>query len=162
MTPAKHIAVWAWARSLIRDQRGASAVEFAIVATPFFFLLFWLVQLGVFFMTQVALNSGLISEAEIVRADLVAGTLPTAAAIKAGVANNAGGLISNNSTLLVEIRTLTDLSTASVPITDGYQDFGTTTSTLVLRGSAQVFTFAPGFGSLNTVVSAAMVRRQGK
>jgi hypothetical protein len=62
---------------------------------------------------------------------------------------------------MVEIRTLTDLDSGSVPIVDGVTDYGTTTSTLVLRASGQVISFAPGFGSINTVTSAAMVRRQG-
>ena len=112
-------------------------------------------------MTQVALDNGLIAEAEAIREDLVVGTLPSAATIKAGVVTAAGALVSNNSTLKVEIRTLADLSAGSVAIVDGTQDYGTTTSTLVLRASGQVITFAPGFGSINTVTSAALVRRQG-
>jgi hypothetical protein len=70
-------------------------------------------------------------------------------------------LLSNNSTLAVEVRTLADLDSASVAITDGFTDYGTTTSTLVLRASGQVISFAPGFGSINTVTSAVLVRRQG-
>ena len=86
------LADWFRARSFARDQRGASAVEFAIVATPFFFLLIWLLQLGIFFMTQVALDNGLIAETETIRENLVVGTLPSAATIKAGVVTAAGGL----------------------------------------------------------------------
>lgn len=149
------------ARPFARDQRGASAVEFAIVAAPFIFLIMWLLQLGIYAMTQVALDNGLIAEAEIVREDLVAGTLPSASVIKSGVVTAAGALISNNSTLAVEIRTLTDLDGGSVTITDGFTDYGTTTSVLVLRASGQVISFAPGFGSINKVTSAALVRRQG-
>ncbi|MFZ0846565.1 MAG: TadE/TadG family type IV pilus assembly protein [Pseudolabrys sp.] len=156
MKPAKRIA-----GSILRDQRGASAVEFAIVATPFFFLLMWMLQLGIYFMTQVALDNGLIAEAETIRENLVVGTKPSAATIKAGVVTNAGALISNNSTLMVEIRTLADLDSGAVPIVDGATDYGTTSSTLVLRASGQVISFAPGFGSINTVTSAVLVRRQG-
>jgi Flp pilus assembly protein TadG len=156
MKPAKRVA-----GSILRDQRGASAVEFAIVATPFFFLLMWMLQLGIYFMTQVALDNGLIAEAEAIREDLVVGTKPSAATIKAGVVTNAGALVSNNSTLMVEIRTLTDLDSGTVPIVDGATDYGTTSSTLVLRASGQVISFAPGFGSINTVTSAVLVRRQG-
>jgi Flp pilus assembly protein TadG len=145
----------------VRDQRGASAVEFAIVATPFFLLITWLLQLGIFFMTQVALNNGLIAAAETIREDLVVGTLPNAATIKSGVVSSAGALISNNSTLAVEIRTLSDLDAGPVAIVNGFTDYGTTTSVLVLRASGQVITFAPGFGSISTVTSAALVRRQG-
>ena len=161
MTSAHRRITWFRALSFARDQRGASAVEFAIVAGPFFFVLMWLVQLGVLFMTQTALDTGLISATEIIRAGLTTGNLPNAASIKSSVVTSAGGLITNDSTLSVEIRTLADLNSATVPITDGVTDYGTTTSTLVLRASARVFSFAPGFGTINTITSAALVRRQG-
>jgi Flp pilus assembly protein TadG len=161
ISPRTHKFLWRRALSLVRDKRGASAIEFAIVASPFFFLLMWILQLGIYFMTQVALDNGLIAEAEIVRAALVTGTLPSAATIKTGVVTAAGALVSNNSTLKVEIRTIADLSSGAVAIVDGATDYGTTTSTLVLRASGQVISFAPGFGSINTVTSAALVRRQG-
>jgi Flp pilus assembly protein TadG len=158
---ANRISRWVRRHPFVRDQRGASAVEFAIVAGPFFFLIMWLLQLGVYAMTQVALDNGLIAEAETVREDLVVGTLPSASTIKSGVVAAAGALVSNNATLAVEVRTLSDLNAASVPIVDGAADYGTTTSVLVLRASGQVISFAPGFGSINTVTSAALVRRQG-
>jgi len=161
MKSANRLTTWFRARSFVRDQSGASAVEFAIVAGPFFFVVMWLVQLGVLFMTQTALDTGLIFETEIIRAGLTTGNLPNAASIKSSVVTSAGGLITNDSTLSVEIRTLADLNSGTVAITDGITDYGTTTSTLVLRASAQVFSFAPGFGSINTITSAALVRRQG-
>jgi Flp pilus assembly protein TadG len=145
----------------VSDQRGASAIEFAIVAAPFFFVIMWLLQLGIYAMTQVALDNGLIAEVRIVHEDLVAGTLPSASTIKSGVVSAAGALVSNNSTLAVEVRTLADLDSGSVAVTDGFTDYGTTTSVLVLRATAQVISFAPGFGFINTVTSAALVRRQG-
>ena len=82
---ANRISRWLRRHPFLRDQRGASAVEFAIVAGPFFFLIMWLLQLGVYAMTQVALDNGLIAEAETVREDLVVGTLPSASTIKSGV-----------------------------------------------------------------------------
>jgi Flp pilus assembly protein TadG len=162
MKPKKRLAGLPRIGALLRDERAASAVEFALVAWSFIFVLLWLLQLGIFFMTQVSLDNGLIAEAETVRADLVAGTLPTAATIKAGVVSNAGALVKNNSTLSVEVRTLTDLDSSAIAIVDGYSDYGTTTSTLVLRAQGQAITFIPGFGSIFTVTSAAMIRRQGK
>lgn len=161
MKLASRLALSLRAGQFARDQRGASAVEFAIVAAPFFLLIVWLLQLGVYVMTQVSLDNGLIAEGEAVREDLVAGTLPSISTIKSGVVSGAGALLSNNSTLAVELRTLADLDTGSVAITDGFIDYGTTTSTLVLRASGQVISFAPGFGSINRVTSAVLVRRQG-
>jgi Flp pilus assembly protein TadG len=161
MKRLNRLARWLRSRRFVRDQRGASALEFAIVAAPFFLLIMWLLQLGIYAMTQVALDNGLIAEAEVVREDLVAGTLPSAATVKSGVVAAAGALVSNSSTLAVEIRTLADLNAGSLSIVDGFTDYGTTTSTLVLRAKGQVISFAPGFGTLTTVTSAAMVRRQG-
>ena len=161
MRHANRLLRWLRGRPFLRDQRGASAVEFGIVAAPFFFLIIWLLQLGVYAMTQVALDNGLIAEAETVRENLVVGTLPSASTIKSGVAAAAGALVSNDATLAVEVRTLSDLDAASVPIVDGTTDYGTTTSVLVLRASGRVITFAPGFGTINTVTSSALVRRQG-
>ncbi len=161
MKLASRLALSLRAGQFARDQRGASAVEFAIVAAPFFLLIVWLLQLGVYVITQVSLDNGLIAEGEAVREDLVAGTLPSISTIKSGVVSGAGALLSNNSTLAVELRTLADLDTGSVAITDGFIDYGTTTSTLVLRASGQVISFAPGFGSINRVTSAVLVRRQG-
>lgn len=158
---ANELEIWSRIRSFARDRHGAAAVEFAIVAAPFFLLMLWLVQLGLYFMTQSAVDNGLLREAEAIRAGLVTGTLPNAANIKSGVVTYAGGLVSNNSTLQVELRTLSELSAASVAITDGVANYGTTTSTLVLRASGQVIAIAPGFSAINTVRSSALVRRQG-
>jgi hypothetical protein len=77
------------------------------------------------------------------------------------VTASAGGLINNDSTSQVEIRQLTALDSAAVPIVDGTVDYGSTTSVLVLRAQASVLVFAPGFNSLGQVKSAALVRRQG-
>ncbi len=44
-----------WSR-LARDRRGAAAVEMALVATPFFALLIAALQLGIFFLSQSALE----------------------------------------------------------------------------------------------------------
>lgn len=56
---------------------------------------------------------------------------------------------------------MSNLSAGSVPITDGVNNYGTTTSTLVLRAQASVTTFAPGFSTLAVATSSAIVRRQG-
>jgi Flp pilus assembly protein TadG len=146
------------------DRRGSSAVEFAIVSTPFLFLLLAVVQLGVFYMTQSALESGVIRTAITLRTNFTTGTtatLPDAGSLKSSVVSNGGAMINNDGNLAVEIRQLTSLTSGSVAIVDGTSDYGTNTSTLVLRAKASVTPFAPGFSSLMTVYSSALVRRQG-
>jgi hypothetical protein len=82
------------------------------------------------------------------------------------VANSAGALISDDSSLAVEIRQITSLSAGSVPITDGVADYGTAAndttvgSALALRATSTVIIFAPGFSAFTTVESSAIVHRE--
>jgi hypothetical protein len=146
------------------DRRASSAVEFAIVAAPFFYLLMGIAQVGIFYMAQSALDTGVSNTALALRANFSTGspaTLLDSGALKSSVVNGAGAIISNDSSLSVEIRQLTSLDSAMVPIVDGTVDYGSTTSTLVLRAQSSVVTLAPGLGGLNTIYSSALVRRQG-
>jgi Flp pilus assembly protein TadG len=148
----------------IRNRHASSAVEFAIIAAPFIFAVMGVMQVGIFYMAQSALDSGMVKTAEALRTNFTTGTTATllsAGQLKSSVVSGAGAMISNDSTLLVEIRQLSSLSSASVPIADGTVDYGAAGSTLVLRAQSTVMTFAPGLGSLNKIYSSALVRRQG-
>jgi Flp pilus assembly protein TadG len=156
-----------------RENKAASAVEFALVAIPFLFLILAILQLGVFYMAQSSLNAGMVATANCLRSTFTTSSLPaancpftvttpTASTIKTQVVAASGGLIHNDSTLAVEIRQISDLDSSAVPITDGFTDYGSsTTNVLVIRGQSKVVTFAPGFGSLANIRSSAIVRRQG-
>jgi Flp pilus assembly protein TadG len=147
-----------------RDHSASSAVEFAIVAAPFFYLLMAIMQVGIFYMAQSALDTGVANTATTLRNNFTTGataTLLDAATLKSSVVTGAGAMISNNASLAVEIRQQANLSSALVPIVDGTVDYGSTTSTLVLRAQSSVVTLAPGLGGLNTIYSSALVRRQG-
>ena len=148
----------------LRSRRASSAVEFAILAAPFFYLLMGITQVGIFYMAQSALDTGVIKTAETLHTNFTTGTTATllnAAQLKTSVSTSAGALISNDSTLAVEIRQLTSLTSAAVPIVDGTVDYGSSTTTLVVRAQSSVVTLAPGLGGLNTIYSSALVRRQG-
>ena len=152
-------------RRFMRNRGGASAVEFAIVAMPFFLLLMGIVQVGIFYMAQSALDAGVIRSAESLRNSFNTATttpvMPDAATLKSNVSTLGGGMIANNGSLSVELRQATTLTSGAIAITDGTVDYGTTSSTLVLRAQATVVTLAPGLGSMNIIRSSAMVRRQG-
>ena len=45
------------ARAWLHDRRGATAVEFAIIGAPFFFMIFAIIQLALYFMVQVTLDN---------------------------------------------------------------------------------------------------------
>jgi Flp pilus assembly protein TadG len=139
-------------------------VEFAIVSMPFVLLLLCSLQIGLYYFTQAALDSGVLATAQTLYSGFRTGTTPTlpgASSLKSSVATLSGGLIQNNSTLAVQIQPVTNLSSGTVAITDGVNNYGTTTSTLMLRAQAQVVTLAPGFGVLTVATSSALVRRQG-
>jgi Flp pilus assembly protein TadG len=155
--------------SLARDRIGATALEFAIVALPFLLVMLTILQMGLFYMTQSALDAGVNTTANNLRnmfSSTTPQTLPSATMLKASVVTNAGGLIYNNSGLAVEIRQMSSLNGGTVAITDGTVDFGsapvvtaTVPPPLVLRAQSNVVTFAPGFKLVAVVESTAIVRR---
>ena len=150
--------------SFWRNSRAASAVEFALVASPFFLALLCTMQIGIYYFVQSALDSSILQTSQSLYSGFRTGTtasLPGAGALKSSVASNSGGLISNDSTLAVEIQPIGNLSAGAVAITDGVNNYGTATSTLMLRAQAKVVAFAPGFGALTMATSSAIVRRQG-
>ncbi|WP_174299856.1 TadE/TadG family type IV pilus assembly protein [Caulobacter sp. S45] len=55
------------ARGWLRDRRGATAVEFAIIGAPFFFMIFSILQLAMYFMVQVTLDNATANAARQLR-----------------------------------------------------------------------------------------------
>jgi Flp pilus assembly protein TadG len=54
-------------KTIQADQRGATAVEFAMVATPFFALIFGLFEIMMVFFTQTTLESAVFEEARKIK-----------------------------------------------------------------------------------------------
>jgi Flp pilus assembly protein TadG len=161
---AKKAAVPGLAASFLRCTRAGAAIEFALVALPFFMFVLCILQLGVYYFAQSALDSAVLQTAQGLYSGFRTGTTaytPAASALKSTILTDSGGMIQGGSGLAVEIQPLSNLSGGSVPITDGLANYGTTTSTLVLRAQANVVTFAPGFSTLAVATSSAIVRRQG-
>jgi Flp pilus assembly pilin Flp len=151
-------------RRFANDETGSNAIEFAILAMPFMLLLISVVQIAIFFVAQAALDIGLLRTAEGLRVNFYTASVtsfPNASTLKTRVATYAGGLIVANTNLSVEIRPLTSLTSAVVPVVDATNDYGTTTSVLALRAWSKVPSFLPGVPSW-VVTSSALVRRQGR
>jgi len=139
--------------SFLSNTRAAAAVEFALIALPFFTFVLCILQLGIYYFAQSALDTGVLTTAQTLYSGFRTGTtayMPSASTLKGAISTNSGGMIQNDSGLSVEIQPMSNLSGGSVPITDGGTNYGTTTSTLVLRAQANVITFAPGFSSVVT------------
>lgn len=164
------------ARGFARDSSGSSAVEFALVSIPFLFMLLFIVQIGIYYMAKSSLDAGVTQAADMLLNAFNSGTAssftgattipPTGAQIKAQVVAKSGGMVRNDSDTAVDLRLLTLLSAAALPITDGQVDTSlaaTSTSSgsvMVLRAQSKIPVFAPGMGSLAVVRSSAIVRRQ--
>jgi len=149
-----------------RATDGSNAIEFAILALPFILLLVFIVQIGIFFVSQAALDIGVAKAAEQLRAGFakVTYTKPNAAALKSAVVASAGALISNTSALAVEIQPVSNLTSAGLAVVDGTNNYGTATDKrdiLALRAKFTVPSFLPGVPNW-IVSSSALVRRQGR
>ena len=160
--------------ALRHDRRGSSAVEFALVCGPLLFLLLAIPQIGIYFMTQAALDSGVNSEADALNSVFLSQatpTTPTVTALQTAIATKAGGLVTA-STLAVDLQPFSNLTLTTVAIGTNAPNIGSagTCSSqsscggtiLALRAQAPVMTFAPFFGKALKVRSSVLVRRQAQ
>ena len=107
--------------ALFRDTDGATAVEFALIALPFSLIVLIIIQMGIVYVSQSALDVGVVKTGDTLLNSFYAGGTPnlmTGSSLKASVANGAGAMITNDSTLAVEIRQLATLDAAVTPIVD--------------------------------------------
>ena len=145
-----------------RDQRGASAVEFAVICAPFLAVVLYSLQISLYYFAQAAIDAGVTRTADGLRNSFnyaETPVFPQPASLKALVATGAGAMIPNDASLSVEIRPLASLAAAAVPVADGIAEYGTDTSVLVLRAQSKVRAIAPNFPALAVVTSTAIVRR---
>ncbi len=149
-----------------RDAGAASAVEFALVAFPFIFMLLGTLQVAIYYMTQASLDTGVANTADYLRSQFAGNnstpTEPDAEALQAKVIALSGGLISTSNTA-VEIQPLSNLySNANLAINGATNDYDTadSTATLVLRAQAKIVLLVP-FNSFAYVSSSAIVRKKG-
>ncbi len=116
--------VW---RHFARAERGATAVEFALIALPFFMLLFGILQLGLLFMASTTIEGATVTAAREIRTGELqnAGT-NTAAGFKSLVCANMSWLSTSDCTsnLSVDVRTFGNFGsiTNTPPVTNGAVD----------------------------------------
>ncbi|HVY35486.1 MAG TPA: TadE/TadG family type IV pilus assembly protein [Caulobacteraceae bacterium] len=152
------------AQAFGQDRRGAAAVEFALLGLPFLLLLICIMQMGLYYMTQVALNAGTVKAAENLRSVFGTGATPvtpSGATLKSTIVSGSGtGIVSSG--LIVEVQPLANLGAGTVAITDGLTSYGSAWTPLVLRAKYTFSTFMPGFAATWSINSSALVRRQGQ
>ncbi len=95
-------------RRFARAEHGATAVEFSLIALPFFMLLFGILQLGTLFMASTTIEAATVTAARQIRTgQLQNGGTNTAAGFKSLVCTNMSWLSSSDCTnnLSVDVRT---------------------------------------------------------
>jgi len=161
LSPSRFWAALSTAKGLPRNVRATAALQFAIVGLPFFYVLLGILQMGLYYMTQAALDTGVAATAANLRNSFntaASPVLPTGSTLKSNIVGSGGGIISNTSSLAVDLRALTSLDASVVPITDGTVDAVTTSVPIVLRAQFSLITIAPGFPLPVSVQSAAVLR----
>lgn len=108
------------ARRILRladDQRGAVAVEFAMVALPFFLMLFAIFELALYFVVATTLENATGNAARMIRTgELQLSGQATATAFKNQVCQSLGWLGSScQDNLTVDVRKLTQFSNPNPP-----------------------------------------------
>ena len=104
-------------KSVIRSERGAAAVEMALVATPFFMLLFGIIEIGMIFLISASLENGMDMAARTIRTgQFQTGSTTTAAAFKTSICNTFGWFQSDCvANLYVDVRTYSTFSSITTP-----------------------------------------------
>ena len=110
-------------RSLLHSERGAAAVEMALVATPFLMLVFGIIEIAMIFMISASLENGMDIAARTIRTgEFQSGGAATAAAFKTAICNTFGWFQSDcTNNLSVDVRTYSTFAsvTAPQPVSNG-------------------------------------------
>lgn len=98
-----------------RAERGATAVEFALVFMPFLMLVFALIELALVYMVSLLLENAVIDVGRTIRTGEVQTSGGTAATFKTAVCNKIGpiGAMSCDSALQLDVRTYADYSASN-------------------------------------------------
>ena len=119
----------------LRAREGATAVEMALVATPFFLMLMGIVELGMIFLVASSLENATAQAARTIRTgEMQTAGGATASTFKTTICNNFGWLQSDClANLSVDVRTFSSFAsvTAPQPVTNNTFD-------------ATKLTFSPG------------------
>lgn len=93
-------------------ERGATAVEFALVSIPFLLLVMAMIELGLVFLVSLSLENAIIDVGRTIRTGEVQGAKTTAADFKAAVCNKMNWLGDRCAgALSLDVRTYADFTT---------------------------------------------------
>jgi Flp pilus assembly protein TadG len=127
ITPSSRLAnrLRCGAKSLAGDQRGSSAVEFAMVAGPLIFLIFACIELAMVILLSVTLDNATDMAAREIRTGITTQANSTVEGFKQKVCNNMGWLAGScMGNLMIDVKTYDSFAdvTKTEPIKDGKFD----------------------------------------
>ena len=116
-------------------QRGAAAMEFALIAIPFFFIVMGLLEVCLIFIMSTVLQASLSDSARELRTGKAQAAGYTAADFRTEVCNYFYGLMSCDEKLHVDVQSMSNFSSVSIssPLSPGDTEIDDTQ-----------FTYAPG------------------
>ena len=142
--------------SFAKREDGAAAVEFAMVAFPFFALLFAILETAVVFFAGQILETGVYNASRLIRTGQAQTSGFSEAQFRQSVCDNIYGVIDCNNDLILDVRTHENFDSAdlSSPFdADGNTTFtpkydpGQRNDIVVVRAFVKWPTIVPGFGN---------------
>ncbi len=101
---------------LRRNEDGATAVEFGLIALPFFALLYGIMQVSLLYMAQEVLETGVHEAARLIRTGQAQANGQDEAALRTLICANTSGLIPNcQSDLILDVRSFPTFQAVALP-----------------------------------------------
>ena len=104
-----------WPACLVRARSGSAFVEFAIVALPFFLLLFGAFDIGFYYWGSQELENATAYGARLIRTGQVQASAITQTALKAEICNKTAVLVGCTSRLRLDVRSGRSLADITPP-----------------------------------------------
>ena len=114
------------ARRFARATRGAAALEFAIIATPFFLFLFAVIEVGYMFFVSVMIDAGTLEAARKIRTGQMQFAGATADDLWDDVCGNISIVAPCEGRLFLDVRTYDDFASTRAPLPIEEREFDPT------------------------------------
>ncbi|MEM7662522.1 MAG: TadE/TadG family type IV pilus assembly protein [Pseudomonadota bacterium] len=136
LTPKLNKQFQAWAA----DKRGVAAVEFAMVAIPFFFLLMGIFEIALLFAVSTALDNGISEASRAIRTGEFQNSGGSQATFRTAVCSELLGMLPCDENLYIDVRTFDSFGNSddNAPIDPDTQELDTSNFAFNPGGRDQV------------------------
>jgi Flp pilus assembly protein TadG len=102
-------------RRFARNEKGATAIEFSLIALPFFGLMFAILEIGITFFAQQTLETAVQMSARLIRTGIAQEQNYDATAFKNSICDRVGVLFDCGK-LKIDVRTITTFDSSNPPL----------------------------------------------